>query len=66
MMGKFMLFKSFCWKKGAREAKRFIPVQQEPGGGGGQRCQLVSRFQKGDIGPSQVDQEVRLDFKARG
>lgn len=34
MMGKFTLFKSFCWKKDAREAKRFISVQQEPGGGG--------------------------------
>lgn len=33
MMGKFMLFQSFCWKKDAREAKWFMPGQQETSGG---------------------------------
>lgn len=69
MMGKFLVFKSLCWKKDAREAKWLMPAQQEPGRGWGQRHHHVSSFQKGDslcLGPHQVDKEVRLDFKARG
>lgn len=72
MMGKFMLFQSFYWKKDAREAKWFMPGQQETskglgGGGAAERpaCLKVSE-RRHCIGPSQVDQDVRLDFKAKG
>ena len=73
MMGKFMLFKSFCWKKDVREAKWFMPGHQETGGvgvGGLGEAERPARLKDSErrhcVGPSQVQQDVRLDFKARG
>ena len=75
-MDKFMLFRISRWEKDAREAKRLVPVQEEPGGGG---WEGVSGMREGkDATTSRGFRketafhrltpggQMRLEFKAQG